>query len=196
MIQGLLGRHADQIRRGSFPERTAGSGQNQLGNLITPTGAQALVGSVMLAVNRDQFGSRSLLRGCDQTSAGHQDFLIGKPDPFSEPNRRVSRFQAFHANDRRHDESGLQGPKRQRYELAVQRQAPEAQCPSVEALGEVRREHGCRRRQRLQDGTRRSDLRVKMCCGPQPGRKCRTGPANGALRPKCLSRLNPWILKA
>ena len=75
MIQRLLGSHVGQLLRGRLAERTAGGGQDQLGDLVAASGAKALVSAIVFAVDGNQI------------DAG---FLRRRPSPGVPPATRIS----------------------------------------------------------------------------------------------------------
>src|SRR6266403_2624629 len=100
MIQGLFRRHLSEFCCRGFAKWTAGRRENKLRHFIATAGTEALVRAVVLAVDRDELGSRRAPGVDNDAPAGNQDFFICKTDAFGEANRLVSGFQALDSDDR------------------------------------------------------------------------------------------------
>ena len=92
MIQGLGGRDAVELRTRRSTEWSAGCGEDYTIDFAAKPGAQALVDSVVLAVNRQQFGAGPFSLGHHEVTGGNQGFFIGQCYSKTQPDGCMGSF--------------------------------------------------------------------------------------------------------
>ena len=98
MAAGLLGGDVVELVGAPAAERTAGGGQDQLGDLVGGTSAQALRQRGMFGIDGHDLTRTGRLE--HQRSAGHQRLLVGQRQACSGGQRRERRFQTERPDER------------------------------------------------------------------------------------------------
>src|SRR5208282_96349 len=103
MIERLLDRNGGKLRLGGVQKRTTGGGQPDALDLvdlvIDSASAQALVDSVMFAVDGEQRLALPARLGCDEFAGYDETFFIGEAYGLAGAHGFVSRLQAGDADD-------------------------------------------------------------------------------------------------
>jgi hypothetical protein len=105
MVQGLLGGDMGHFGGGEVTEGSTGGGEDQAGDFVAASRAEALVGAVVFAVDGEEFGSGGAGGGHDEFAAGHQDLFIGESDGLAEADGFVGGGESGDADDGGEDEA-------------------------------------------------------------------------------------------
>jgi hypothetical protein len=93
----------------SFSEGPAAGGEDEFGDVFAAAGAEALVGAVMFAIDRDHLRAVFLDGGHDEAAPGDEGLFIGEAHRLLMDDGFVGGFQAGDADDGRHDEINFRG---------------------------------------------------------------------------------------
>src|SRR5438445_13822384 len=99
MIQGLGRCHKSEVAGWSVPKRTTRGGENEFGNLCPIARPQALVSTIVFAIDGQEFRPMLTNGLHHEAAARYQDFLVGKSHAFAEADRFIGSFEAGDAHN-------------------------------------------------------------------------------------------------
>ena len=111
MLEGALWRDRRQILGGSGAERTSRCRQHDATHLATAACPHALVHRVVLAVNRQQRGTKRPRCGHDQIPGGDEHFLVCQCHALASLDSRIGRRQADHSDCGRDENVGARSDR-------------------------------------------------------------------------------------